>query len=99
MIPKILSREQYYMLFAHFHMASEALKEVLKQCKLIVEILGEGLLSDAMTDYVYNPSTGSDKKEYDELLSKLGISIEWKTAQNEFAKEQRREEKQAVAES
>lgn len=90
---KTLTREQYYVLFAYWNIASEAQKEVRKHTKLISEILGDGLETDAMNDAVYDPQIDSTKKEFDELLGKLLVTIEWKQAQNEFSKELRREEK------
>lgn len=93
MTPKILSREEYYMLCAYFLIASQAQREVRKHTKLMQEILKEGHEADSLSDAVYDSQKESTKKEFDELLSKLGITIEWKSAQNIFSKQQRQEEK------
>ena len=90
---KVLSREDYYVLFAYFRFASEAQEEVRKNTKLITELLGEGREEAQINDSVYDPQIGSSKKEYDELLSSLGISVEWKLPENKFSKQERAEEK------
>lgn len=92
---KILSRENYYLLFAYYNIASEAQKQVREYTKLADEILGDGVEADAVKDAVYDPMTKATKKEFDELLEKLLVTIEWRPAQNGFAKEQRREEKKS----
>lgn len=90
---KVLSREDYYLLFAYYNIASNAQRQVREHTKLISEILGEGLETDGVNDAVYDPLMKSSKKEFDELLGRLLVTIEWRPAENKFAKDQRREEK------
>lgn len=81
------------MLFAYFRIASEAQEEVRKHTRLITEILLDGIEADGICDAIYDPLVGSSKKDYEELLSKMGITIEWKPAENKFAKQERQEAK------
>lgn len=92
---KILSREDFHILYAYFKFASDSQKEVRKNTKEIARLLGEGKEEAMLNDAVYDPLQGSTRKDYEELLDKAGITIEWRPAQNEFAKEQRREEKKS----
>lgn len=89
---KVLSREDYYMLFAYFRIASEGQEEVRKYTKLIGDILSGGREADEINDSVYDPAIGSMKKDFDELIEKLGISVQWKSPENKFSKQERTEE-------
>ena len=87
----VLSRENYYMLYAYFKIASDAQDIVREHTKLINDILKDGREADSINDAVYDPAVNSLKKDYDKLLSELGITIEWKPAENKFAKQQKEE--------
>jgi len=93
---KTLDKDDYHLLFAYYRLASEAQEEVRKYTKEIARLLGEGKEEALINDAVYDPLVGSSKKDYVELLEKADITVEWKLAQNEFAKQQRRDEKEKV---
>lgn len=91
----VLSKDEYYMLYSHFHLLSEAQKLAREQEKEMMRILKNGAELEGLTNAAYDPLVDSSKVTYEELLSKLGISIAWKPAQNEFSKQLRREEKKS----
>jgi hypothetical protein len=84
---QILKPEQYYLLLAFYIVGQQAQKEAREHEKMISALLKDNRAIEEVSNMIYDPSSKGNKKELDEVLDKNGIMIEWKPAQNKFAKE------------
>lgn len=94
---QIISPDEYHRLVGHYMVAWQAQEEVRKQEKYISTIIKIPQLNESVSDAIYNPTFRGTKSELDEMLLKGGILVEWKPAQNKFAKQQSEKEDISVS--
>jgi len=70
---KTLSRNDYYLALAYWIIACQKEAEVFKHAQLLTELIEDSLPVDS----IYNPETKPDKDEFDKLLLKAGILVDW----------------------
>ena len=70
---KIITSSQYYLAFAHFVLACDAQAQVRLHEKKLEQILKSDMIGDA----VYSPQVDGTREDFDEQLSKHGISVDW----------------------
>jgi hypothetical protein len=92
MVQMLISREDYYKAFAFWNIACEAQTQVREYEKLLNEIIKDTNFKDLLNDKIYDSTTKGSKKEFDELMSKSNLTIEWQLANNKFSKMEGKEE-------
>ena len=73
MTNKTLSSHKYYLALAHFIIACEAQAEVRRHEKILEKILQNDMVGDSL----YDPSIAATKENFDDVLRKYDIQVDW----------------------
>lgn len=92
MVQTLMSREDYYVAFALWHLAWDSQRQVREHEKLLNETVKDTNLKDALNDSIYDPLIKGTKKEFDEMMNKSSVTIEWQSVKNKFSKMEGKEE-------
>jgi hypothetical protein len=83
---QLIEPDKYYQLIAFYLLARQSQKEVREYEERIARIIKKNGALEKISDAIYDPSSKGTKAEFDDIIFSNGVSIEWKTAENKFAK-------------
>ena len=83
---KALTPNEYYTALAFYIIASQAQHEARKFDEKLEKLVGDAALGDA----IYNPENCGTKEEFDAVIQKRGIEVDW------LAEEKKQKKKEGV---
>lgn len=89
---ELIKPETYYILFAFYRVSVENQRKVREHEKYIQYSLNNKRAIEDLTDAIYNPASSGTQLEFNDILLKAGVQVEWQEAKNKFAKQKEEEE-------